>query len=115
MLALETAREESRLKQARSADVKAAVQKVGREFRLVVANEGPVSAKNLRVLLDGKPLLEHRLILRGENEITMLGPGVQASYILAVTMGSAGLLNVKILWDDESGEPRQWESQLKVI
>lgn len=74
MLAFETAREESRLKQARSADVKAAVMKSGRQFKLFVVNEGPIAAKNLRILLDGKPLLEHRLILRGEDEITMLGP-----------------------------------------
>lgn len=126
MVALEDARERDRLRQARSAQMRASIHREsphwrearlagkGLQYWLVVRNDGSVTARDVRVLLDGRPVLEHPLVPRGENEITDLGPGAEFRYILAVTLGSARVLNARIEWRDGSGEARTWESQLKV-
>jgi hypothetical protein len=126
MLAFEDARERDRLKSARSAEVRASIQREaphwresrlagkGPQYWLVVRNEGLVTARNIRVLLDGKSVLEHPLVPRGEDEVKTLGPGAESRYILAVTMGGPSVLDARIDWEDDSGQSRQWESQLKV-
>lgn len=126
MVTLEDARERDRLRQARSAEVRASIQREtphwrearlagkGQQYWLVVRNDGSVTARNVDVLLDGRPALEHPLVPRGENDITDLGPGADFRYILAVTLGSARVLNARVEWQDDSGESRTWESQLKV-
>lgn len=126
MVALEDARERDRLRQARSAEVRASIQRdaphwrearlagKGPQYWLVVRNDGSVTARNVRVLLDGRPVLEHPLVPRGENDITDLGPGADFRYVLAVTLGSARVLDARIEWQDDSDETRTWESQLKL-
>jgi hypothetical protein len=111
---IEGARERDRLKQAHSAEVSAAVQHLGRECRLIVGNTGNAVARNLKVLVDGQAALQHRLVPRGEDELTTLGPGASTRYILAVTMGSPRVLDVLLSWEDDSGEQGRWESQLKI-
>jgi hypothetical protein len=48
---------------------------------------------------------------RGQQELTKLGPGASARYLLAPTMGSAMNVDVRVTWDDDSGDGRSWESQ----
>ncbi len=127
MLELETARERDRIRQTRSAELRASIQReephwkearladTGPRHSLVVRNYGAVTARDVRVLLDGRPALEHSLVLRGEHDITVLGPGADFGYVLAVTFSSARVLGARIEWQDDSGESRRaWESQLKV-
>jgi hypothetical protein len=114
MADIEGARERDRVRQARSADVSAVVQHIGRDYRLIIGNTGNAVARNLKVLLDGQPALQHRLVPRGEDELTTLGAGAATRYILAVTMGSPRVLDVLLTWDDDSGGPGRWESQLKI-
>jgi hypothetical protein len=59
LLALEQDREQARARQAQSASVRAAIQKTGRDWRLLVVNEGQATARNVKVELDGGPLLVH--------------------------------------------------------
>jgi len=115
MLALETAREQDRRREAESAQVTASIERWGREHRLRIQNSGSVTARNVRVLMDGKPLREYELILQGEDEISVLGPGVDATYILAVAQQSPGVVLVRIEWSDDSADNRIWKSQLKVF
>ena len=123
---LETAREQDRQRLARSAEVRASIQRGERHYRermvgrspqywLVIRNDGMTLARDVRVLLDGKPAIEHALIPRGETEITTIGPGTEYRYILAVSYQSPRIVDVLIQWDDDSGELRRWESQLKVV
>jgi hypothetical protein len=126
LLALENAREDDRLRLARSAEVRAIVNRGAvseREARLlgktppcmlVVRNHGAVPARNLELLLDGAPVLSHSLILRGEDDVNMLGPGADFSYVLAVDQGAPRVLNVTIYWDDDAAQRRRWDSQLKI-
>ena len=69
----------------------------------------------MRVLLDGMPILEHGLILGGEEEVTVLGPGAEATYILAIAQGDPAVIHVRIEWSDDSGDGNVWESQIKVV
>ena len=121
---LENAREQDRQRQAQSAEVRASIDRDEQDFReriigrspkywLVIRNDGMALARNVQVLLDGKSLIDHKLV--GEEEITAIGSGTEHRYILKVSLNSAGIVDVLIRWDDDSGEPRRWESKLKIV
>ena len=67
----------------------------GPRLALIVLNEGPATGRNVKVELDGGSLLAHTLVPRGQDEVTKLGPGAQARYLLAPTMGSLCMANSK--------------------
>ena len=123
---LETARDKDRQRLARSAGVRASIGPDEQDFRermigrspkywLVIRNDGMALARNVRVLLDGKPLVEHTLVRDSEEEITTIGPGTEHRYTLAVSLQPARIVDALIQWDDDSGEPRRWESKLKIV
>ena len=95
------------------------------QYWLVIRNDGMALARNVRVLLDGKSLIDHTLVPDGEEEITTIGSGIKHRYILnprqafnlfgSVSLESARIVDVLIQWDDDSGEPRRWESKLKIV
>ena len=95
------------------------------QYWLVIRNDGMALARNVRVLLDGKSLIDHTLVPDGEEEITTIGSGIEHRYILnlrqafnlfgSVSLESARIMDVLIQWDDDSGEPRRWESKLKIV
>ena len=114
LLALETAREQDRQREARSAQVRAEVHRTGRDWRLIILNEGSATARNVAIQLDGAPLMVHTLIPQGQEEVRMLGPGGSARYLLAPAMGKPMTVEARITWDDDSGEIRSWESQLSL-
>ena len=86
-------------------------------YWLLIRNDGMALARNVRVLFDGKPIIEHTLVSDsdGEEEITTIGAGTEHRYILAVSLQSARILDVLIQWHDDSGEPRPWESKLQIV
>ena len=123
---LETDREQDRQRLAQSAEVRASIDRDKQDFRermigrspeywLVIRNDGMALAQNVRILLDGKPILAHTLVPDGEEEITTIGPGTEHRYILAVSTQSARIVDALIQWDDDSGEHRRWESKLKIV
>ena len=81
---IETAREQDRQRLARSAEVRASIVHSERRFMeqivpqywLVIRNDGMALARNVRVLLDGKSLIDHTLVPDGEEEITTIGSGI---------------------------------------
>jgi hypothetical protein len=120
LVELETARERDRLRQARSAQLLASIERVEKgkphvprtDYFLKIVNHGQAAARDIRILLDGKPMSEHPLIIRGEPELAKLGPGAESRSYLAFTMGSDRVFDVRVTWNDEAG-PGEWESQLK--
>ena len=85
------------------------------QYWLVIRNGGMALARNVRILLDRIPIHEHPLVPDGEEEITTIGPGTEHRYNLAVFARSVRIVDVLIQWDDDSGEPRRWESKLKIV
>ena len=86
-----------------------------KRYWLVIRNDGRALARNVRVLLDGKPFIEHALVPDGEEEIMTIGSGIEHRYNLAVSQKSERVTHVLIQWDDDSGEPRRWESKLQIV
>jgi hypothetical protein len=65
--------------------------------------------------LDDKPLLEHDLVMvRSEELATVLGPGATVRYGMAIVMGSPLRYAVRLEWEDDSGQPGSWRSQLRL-
>jgi hypothetical protein len=114
LLALEGARERGRLRESRMARLTARVKRYGTDYRLLIANEGHGPARRIRTQIDGRPLSDNPLVLPTQDEITELGPGAEAEYILIVSMGSPDVAIVEITWEDDSGEPGTWRSQLSL-
>jgi hypothetical protein len=69
----------------------------------------------IRILLDAVPLLEHGCVLRGDEEVTMLGSGAEATFMIPVVQGIQHVVHVRIEWSDDPGHGKVRESQLKVI
>ena len=92
LLEVEMSRDRDRLKATKSATVTASVAREVENWRAVhvrparvdhflqVENEGPAGARNIEIRLDGDVLASHRLIVKGEPEVTSLGPGAIARY-----------------------------------
>ena len=67
------------------------------------------------ILLDEKPLFEHDLMhVRSQELVTVLGPGATGSYSMAIVMGSPLRYDVRLDWEDDSGQPGSWRSQLGI-
>jgi hypothetical protein len=114
LFALEASRERDRQVASRSATLRAWIEH-GRDYRLMIVNEGPSEARSLKTLIDAGPVLSHPLVSRGLEEITGLGPGATASYLLAVAGGTKPILSISLSWEDDSGKPGQWSSQLNLF
>jgi hypothetical protein len=114
LLSFEATRERDRLTASRSASLRSWIEG-GRDYKLIIINEGSSEARSIRTSIDGEPVLSHRLVPRGVAEITKLGPGATISYLLAVTMGTNPVISVSLSWQDDSGEPGQWSSQLNLF
>lgn len=47
--------------------------------------------------------MAHTLVPRGQQEVTMLGPGAHVRYLLAPAMGKPMTVLARVTWDDDSG------------
>ena len=84
------------------------------QYWLLIHNRGPGEARDVKVLLDGRPLPQHPAISGSVKEISQIAPGISISYCLMVWPESqqARTLYVKITWCDEAGQPAMWEQIL---
>ena len=114
LLALEATRERARNRETRRARLRAQLVGFGSDQRLLITNEGEASARNIRVNLDGRPITEHVLWVRGQDVLQQIGTGASADYILAFAMGKPTSFLVELFWTDDSGEAGTWGSQLKI-
>ncbi len=110
---IEEAREQDRVIQSRKAYLKAELRKNERgSYRLVIKNSGQGTARNVKATLDGKPILEHPAINPSQQEITLIGPYSEISYIARITFGCRPPFKFKVTWEDDSGEPGEYETTL---
>jgi len=110
---IEEAREQERAIQSRKANLQAELQKVERNnYRLVINNSGQGTARNVKATLDGKPILEHPAIVPDQQEIILIGPDSEISYMTGIKLGCSPPFEFKITWEDDSGEPGEYETTL---
>lgn len=121
-LDIEQAREKDRLAEKQKANLTAKIvseplrsvtgHKQITQHLLRIDNTGHAQAHNIKVLLDGKSLLEHPAILKNEKEIRQVGPNSQFQYVLATTMQARLPSDLRIKWSDDSGEPGSYRTTL---
>mgnify|MGYP001771060955 CR=1 FL=1 len=81
--------------------------------RLYVVNSGKAEARNVRVKLDGVPLNEHPVAVRGSDIPTLIGANSEVSCVLAITLDSPPPpYEIEIRWDDDSGMDRVYRGTL---
>jgi hypothetical protein len=114
LLKVEQSRERDRVTESQSAKLRAWVDRAGRTERQIVINEGQSEARAVKTLLDGLPIVGHPLVPQGVEEVTHLGPGAHAEYLLAVSMGAPATVQIEVEWEDDTGEPGRWRSQLSL-
>lgn len=126
MVELETVRDQDRLRQERSAELRASIEReqlsrrenlvAGQTPRrwLVVRNDGRATAKRIRVLIDGEPPNKHPLIPQNEVDVLTLGSTCDFRYILTAMLSSNRMFHVRLEWADDYSEARVWESELKI-
>ncbi len=114
LLNLEEARERDRQRASRSANLRAWIEREP-HYTLIIKNEGDSEARSVKTLIDGQPVLSHPLVPRGLKEMIQLGPGATISYLLAPSMGTNPMISVSLAWQDDSGDPGQWSSQLSLF
>jgi len=81
MLALEEARERDRRVKKQKAQL---VARLNRD-RLYIENKGESEAREVTVLLDGKPVLKHPAVLGGQEEVRQVGPRSRFHYLLGIS------------------------------
>lgn len=112
LLALEGSRERDRRLASTTAKVSAHFEGPTSTRKLVIVNEGPSSARLISVTINGTPLMEHDRIPRGQQVVRNLGPGGRAAYLFSLTMGTPSVYTIAIEWEDDSGRPGSWSSEL---
>lgn len=117
---IEEAREQDRAIQSRKANLKAELRKDERNnYRLVIKNSGQGTARNVKATLDGKPISEHPAILfdkETKEDALIIGPHSGISYIICITKdpGTSPPFEFKVTWEDDSGEPGEYETTLTI-
>jgi len=112
---IEEAREQNRVIQSRKANLKAELREVKRNsYRLVIENSGQGTARNVKATLDEKPILDHPAIVSGQQEITLIGPYSEISYITGLSSDCSPPFEFKVTWEDDSGEPGEYETTLTI-
>jgi hypothetical protein len=115
MLELESRRERYRLLEQGRAAVRASIrQESSSDWRLIVTNDGPSQARALRVLVDGESVGNSEHVIGGGTSVTTLGAGADIGYRLLVYMSSPDTYSVELEWEDDSGRPGRWGSELAI-
>ena len=110
---IEQSREHAKLMQSLQALLRAVVCKTDRgSWRLVMMNTGQGTARNVTITLDGKPLLQHDAIPRGEQEAKLIGPESEVSYCMAICSGCHPPFELEATWDDDSGQQGRYGTTL---
>lgn len=117
---IEESRERDRVIQSQKAYLKAKLQKLQKKdernsYHLVIENVGQGTARNVIAELDGKPIIKHPAIASSQQKIGTIGPGSEISYIAAITYDCSPPFKFKVTWEDDSGEPGEYETTLTFL
>jgi hypothetical protein len=112
--AIEEARERDRLMEQKRAALTArlAVGSYDEGSFLWIENHGRAEARDIRVTLAGRPVMEVEEILPGQEEIRTLGGRSAAAYRIVMHDAFPLQVPVEVAWSDDSGEPGLFRSTL---
>jgi len=108
-VAIEEQREKDRLAASSQAELRPELRRVGNSYRLYLVNRGAAAARRIQVEMDGKPLAEHTAAIINDPMPESVGGHGEVGCLLGV-FGSS--LKVKIVWDDDYGRDRTYETIL---
>jgi hypothetical protein len=112
MTKIEEGREKDRIRQMNKAYVKAYLSRA--DDRLYFENYSDNPAKDLEVYVNGVDFMNSPVRVQNEDKKTRIGPKSEISYFFPITGGNTGPWEIKITWNDESGEKGIWEGQLSI-
>lgn len=113
LLAIEEQREANRMAHSRGAALQPEIRPTNRrDYRLYICNRGQAEARNVKILMDGKPLLDHPVVPKGETLPDLIGPGAEISCCLAISFESPPPFEINITWEDNSGEQGFYRTKL---
>jgi hypothetical protein len=110
---IEVQREKERQQKARKASLRPRLQKSDNlSHRLFIINDGEAEARNIRVIIDGKPLEQHCAAIQMVKLPPNIGPGAEWSCLLAITMDCHPPFDIEIWWDDAHNKNRSYRTSL---
>jgi len=120
LLALEESRENDRIREAAKANLVADILRgdgTGPAWRLEIENRGRAEARDVTVMLEGQPILDHPGVApatrQGLNQqLCHLPGGARFRYVLAPSLQCRPPWELYITWTDDSGEPGAYQTTL---
>lgn len=113
LVELEQEREKARYVQSLQAVLRAEIQNARHvSSSLVISNNGKGTARNVKVLLDAVPLLEHGAIPQGVEKVDLIGPESEISCPVAFTQACHPPFALELTWDDDSGQQGKYSTTL---
>lgn len=113
LVEIEERREQDRLIRNRQAELTASISNADKgSLKIHIRNSGETEARNIQILLDEIPLLEHPAAPKGQSLPNVIGPNSEISFYLALAFGSPTPSGVMIAWDDDSGARRLYRTTL---
>ena len=111
MLEIEEAREQDRLSKQNKAFLTTRLLREKGDY-LVIENKGYSEARDIKVKIDGKRLLEHPNVLTKQKEILSVGATSSFRYFMTIFDQTPGPFEIEITWTDDSGEPGHYKTTL---
>jgi hypothetical protein len=113
LLEIERERDRNRTASLKKAELRGSLERLSSHtHRFVVANRGPADAKNIRVFIDGTPVDQHDSVMNRDGIPSTIAKRDKASCQMCFTLQTAPPFNLRIEWEDDSGEPGVLESIL---
>jgi hypothetical protein len=82
------------------------------DYRLIIENIGDSEARNIILLMDGKPFEDHPVSVEGNGTINVIGAHSYAKKLLALTLSRRPPFKLEISWEDNSGESGHYRTTL---
>lgn len=113
LVEIEEQRDKDRHAELTQAKLRPELRKTSRgSYRLYIANQGDVEARNIRVEVDNKPLIGHPAAVQGDSLPGFVGPHCEISCLLDLHFGCVPPFKIRVRWDDDLRKNREIETAL---
>ena len=109
---IEEIREKDRQKDMRKANLVARLKNDDGRRLLVIENKGPSEARDITILLNGRPLSEYQGFVQQKEEIRSVGAFSSFHYLMVLVMGMDLSFEIAITWVDDSEETGHYNTTL---